>query len=669
MPKGMRVRIDGGVNFSDPSSELAPGELVIARNCEYLPERGQLSKTKGRSLFGGMGAQAMGLSFVKFRSGAAFLIGAAGTSYYSAPVATSGSWSAIATGLTSVGRMEALYYEATDRAYISDGVNPMMVYTGSGSARVGGLRRPATGAVTLVNNGATTYIAGTTFYFCHTEYDPVNDVESAPSPVVQIASSVAGETFKYTFPAVTNGATTKLRLYRSQNGGSVFYRLTPAADIASTLTRYYDGTDTEALGSSTDNLTAWGFSTFDDQFLSTRDILAMVGKPLTSNYITANGTFPIGDIMFSFQGSICVAGVRSFPQHLYFTTPGSPEMITPTNYIPIDNGYGDPIMAGITANDRALLFTLNTIYRLNALPFPTDPGYGIGIVRKEEVTKDHGCIAKRTVVNFGVGQPNNRAFYLSTRGPMMTDGYTTWPLNEDLDWSDRVVNMGAISQSVAINYPKYQQVRLYVPSKDSQTNDMCFIYHYHPSHTKQSAARETGVAVGKWAGPHSARCNAAAVAYEGNTETRLFIADTNATGNVFLEDSGLVDTQHCDDPSGAINWEWQTGDYPFEEESVHKRVQRVFVNQVGTDHFNPAFTCAVNKSAREFQVPLVNITSNQADSFAFGTSDVASELTQTYRGGVWQVGSHFRWHMQETAVADRQIASIETEVEAFGRQR
>lgn len=654
--------MDKGVNLSSPGSELEIGELSLARNCHYMPEGGELAKVRGRTVFGSMGAAVAGLSFVKFRSGAAHLIGAAGTSYQSAGVSSSGTFAAIASGLLPVGRMEALYYEPTDRAYISDGVNPMRVWTGSGDARVGGLTRPAAGVVTFIANGTTTYLNGTTFYYCHTEYDPVNDVESPPSPVVQLAASAANGTFRYVFPTKTS-AGAKYRLYRSQNGGAVFYRLTPAADIASTILRYYDGTDTEALGSSDNNFAAWGFATMDDQFLATRDILAMVGKPLASNYITANGTFPIGDIMFSFQGSICIAGVRSFPQHLYFTTPGSPEMVTPTNYVPIDNGYGDPITAGLTANDRAVIFTLNTIYRLNALPFPTDPGYGIGIVRKEEVTRDHGCIAKRSVVNFGVGQPNNRAFYLSTRGPMMTDAYQTWPLNEDLDWSERLINMGAISGSIAVNFPKYQQIWLFVPSKNSNVNDMAFIYHYHPNHIKKADP----VAVGTWTGPISVRASAGTVAYEANTETRMFLG--SADSNVYLADSGLTDAQHCDDASGAINWEWQTGDQPFGEESVNKRVQRVFVNQIGTDSFNPSFRCAVNKADRDFSVPLVNITDNAAGSVKFGTSDVDEVKTRSYRGGVWQTGAHFRWKMQETAVADRQIASVEMEVEEFGRQR
>jgi hypothetical protein len=261
-----------------------------------------------------------------------------------------------------------------------------------------------------------------------------------------------------------------------------------------------------------------------------------------------------------------------------------------------------------------------------------------------------------------VGQPNNRLFYLSTRGPMMTDAYQTWPLNEDLNWSDDLINFGQISKAVAVNFPKYQQVWLFVPSVNSQTNDIAFIYHYHPNHVKK-------LPVGKWTGPVHARCAAAAVTYDQDTETRLFTADTNSSGNVYKEDSGLADASLYENAAGDINWEWETGDQPFGEESAHKRIQRVFLSVDGTDSFAPRLTYAVNQSDQENQIPLTNITKNAASTRVLGTSTIATAKSRSYQGGVWQTGSHFRWHMQETAKAERSIASFEMEVESFGRQK
>jgi hypothetical protein len=347
---------------------------------------------------------------------------------------------------------------------------------------------------------------------------------------------------------------------------------------------------------------------------------------------------------------------------LYFSQADFPESFSPVNFIPIENGLGDPVTGLGTANDRLIVFTTNTMYRINTLPSPTDPGFGLGLVTREEITKDHGCVAKRTVTNFGVGQPNNRLFYLSTRGPMITDGYETYPVNEDLDWSKELVNFSRISGSVAVNFPKYQQVWLFVPSKSSMTNDMAFIYHYHPNHLKKGP-------VGSWLGPIHVRCQDAAIEYNDNSETRMYTADTDASGNVYREDAGPTDAQNYDDANGKIHWEWETGDNTLGEESANKRAQRVFLDVVGTDSFTPAFTYAIKKSDQENAIPLVNVTTNARTSVRFGTSNPDKIKSRTYRGGIWQTSSHFRWRMNETAAADRIISALEVELESFGRQR
>lgn len=657
-PPTVEIPLNMGINLSDPVSKLGKGELRFARNSHYLPESQKLAKLPGRTLFGAMGATVRGLSFVKFRTAGSFLIGAAGTSFYTAPVGTSESWTARATSLSGVGRMEALYHNGTDRVYVVDGVNRLRVWTGSGNMRSGGLTRPSAGTLSFLNNSATLYQSGTTFQMCHTEYDSTTGVESPPSDVARMSASAANGTFKYTFPTATNGSSfDKYRLYRTQHGTGIFYRL---AEVASTTLRYYDGDDSEALGSGVDNDTYWGFRTVEDGFLSTQPTAAMVGEPLRANYITVNGTIPIGDIHGMFQNVYFITGVPGYPQDVYFAMPDFPEWFSPVNFLREENKKGDPVSGAGVANDRLIVFTLSSIFRHNTFPFPTSPGFGLGQATREEVTDDHGCVAKRSVVNFGVGQPNNRLFYLSSRGPMMTDGYETWPLNEDLNWSDRYVNTRAMSQAVAVNFPKYQQIWLFVPSRSSTVNDMAFIYHYHPNHRKHGL-------VGKYTGPAHIRCGAAAVVGDSDEESRLYTADTNTTGNVYLEDNGVTDAAEYDDADGKINWEWETGD--IGQESKNRRVQRVFLDIEGDDTFDADLYVAVNKSKVEKRLELDLRTDVQASTTTFGNSDVDDEDSLTYRAGVWKTGTHFRWRMQETAAASRVIAGMEVEVETYGAQK
>ncbi len=659
----VKFSLNKGLNIGSPPTDLEPGEMTLARNCHYEPESQSLLKIKGRSTFGTIAsAAATGLAFVSFRSAGRFLIGTAGTTLATAPVGTTGSFTSRKTLASTAGRMEAVYYNGTDRAYIVDGVNTAQVWTGSGNTRDLGLNSPTTApTVTILGNAATQYPIGTTFSYCFTEYDSVNLVESGPSPVAQNQTTAANDTLKAVLPAKVNAAADKYRIYRTLTGGAVFFRL---AEVATAITQYYDGSNTEgAAGNRQDNQTTWGFKTADDLFLSTRDALPMLGTPLQGNYITSNNQAPLGNILGVFENSLLISGVTSFPQDIYYSLPDSPEQFSPIYFLREENERGDPVTGFGVANDRLIAFTLNSIYRHDTLPRITDPGFGIGTASRQEVTKDHGSVAKRTIVNFGVGQPSNRLFYLSTRGPSMTDGYTTTPLGPDLNWDQSIVNFAQISNAVAVNFPKYQQIRLFVPSASSTTNDICFVYHYAPAHVKES----TGV--GKWTGPLHVRCAAAAVAYESNTETRLYVADTNTTGRVYLEDTGTTDAQNFEDVTGNINWEWQTGHPDFGSQSRAKKFHRVFLNYVGTDTFAPTFNYSVNQNDRETQISLANTTTNTAGTFTLGTSAVTKEKTRRMRGGIWQTGTNLRLRMQESSTTDRQIASLELELEDYGPSR
>jgi len=658
-----------GVNFSSPRSELKPGELAMARNCHYKGDSGQLVKTLGRGLFGTVNTDTVpvtGLSYCRFISKGSYIMASAGTGFYSAPIigAGTGEFTIRASGLNPVGRMEAVYFNGSDSVYMSDGINRMQVWDGTASAaRNAGGELPAalTAAVALASSSNTNYILGTVFSYCYTEYNSVTGVESPPSAVSRVQSTVAGADFKITIPAtLVNSGFDKIRLYRTQFGGNVFYRLAEFTFQASAI--YYDGTNSDAGSPAITNNDTWGFDTVDDIFLSSQPVASMVGEPLRSNYMTINGIIPKGEIMFLFENALVITGIPSFPQDVYYSQADFPENFSPVDFVREENSRGEPVTGGGVANDRMIIFTVNSIFRHNTLPRVTDPGFGLGLAVREEVTDDHGCVAKRTVVNFGAGQQSNRLFYLSARGPMHTDGYETQPLYDDLDWDSRLFNFGSMPNAVAINYPKYSQIRLFLPSAGSSTNDICMIYHYHPRHLKRGS-------VGKWTGPIHVRCAAAAVAHEADSETRLFIADTNTSAKVYQEDTGTKDEQFYENTDGDIHWEWETGDYPFGEESLIKHILRIFLSVIGTEDFSPTFKYAINKNDDEHKITLANQSNNKARNDAFGTSSIKRNQTRSYRGGIHQRGNHLRLHMNETAIGEREIASIELEIRPYGRQR
>jgi len=586
----------------------------------------------------------------------------AGSTLATAPLGATGAFTSVQTLAAPAGLMEAVYYGGTNLAYIVDGINAPQVWSGSGSTRPLGLSSPTVApTVTILGNAATNYPLGTTFAYCYTEYDSVNIVESGPSPVAQNQTTVLGDTEKVVLAATVNAGANKYRLYRTQTGGTVFFRL---AEFATSITQYYDGSNTEgAAANRTDNTAQWGFKTVDDQFLSTQPPMPMLGAPLQGNYITTNSRPPVGNIAVIFESSLCISGIPSFPQDIYYSLPDSPEQFSPIYFLREENNRGDPVTGVGVANDRLIAFTLNSIYRHDTLPRITDPGFGAGFASRQLVTADHGCVAKRTVVNVGASTYSNQLFYLSNRGPFMTDGYNSVPLMQELTWESRLVNFAAISGAVAAVYPKLFQIRLFVPSAYSKTNDMAFIYHYHRNHLDP----ETGL--GKWTGPVHVRCAAAATAYTRNAEPQLFVADSDKSGDVYLEDNGLVDGQNYEDSSGSINWEWQTGDYDFGSYSNNKRFRRVFLNYVGTDSFQPSLYRAVNLNDKEQQVNLAPETTTAAGSVTYGTSSVNAIKGQRARGGVWATGTHLRLRMQETAAGRaREVSKVELELDDYGVQ-
>lgn len=660
----MRVQLDRGVNLSYPASEVGPGQLILARNCHYERDSHELSKVKGRSLFGTVsgGPTLLGAAIVRFRSGQAAIVVSTGSAYYSAdPTKENDSFTLRTSGLSGAGRMEGVYYDGTGRAYFSDGINRMQVWTGSGNMRNGGGLRPSAGTLTFLGNTATEYLNVSTFQYCHTEYDSTNDVESPASTVQKLSASAEKGTFKYQFPAtLTNTTFNSLRLYRTPHGGDVFYLI---AEIPSTNLRYYDGDDTEALGLSVDNDTEWGFRTVDDIFLQSQETYGMIGTPILGNYVTENGQIPRGDIFGEFKGSLYMAGVPGFPEDLYFSLPKRPEVFTPASWVRFGDGRGDPITAAGKANDRLIVFKTNSIHRLTGFPRISAEGLGSGLARRDIVTEDIGCVAKRAVCNFGIGQSTNRIFFLSVAGPAWTDGYTVWPLNQPFDWSSRYFNLGAMDKAVARNYTKHAQIHLWVPSKNSSMPDVKLIYHYHPALGDQGG-------MGPWTAPIHERCSAADILYGQTHHPRLFIADTDTSGKVYLIDSGTNDAQNYDSSDGKIDWEWETGDDPLGQESKNKKLSRVFLSVVGTSTFSARLEHASDQKEDFDHVPLAAVGETAPEKTrAFGTSTVTPLRTRSYRGAPLKLGTHHRFRMQELADGDRSIAALEVDLEPGGDQR
>jgi len=328
------IPVSEGCEFGKPPDAITRGACRVARNSFYEPESDTLHQLWWRSQFGTLQSNQTpkGISAVRFRNGNRFIVGAAGNKIVQAPMGETGTFTVLKTLASQLGDATFQYNNDDDHLYIMDGVNAPQVWDGvSGATRDMGLRAPTSPLViSLLSNAQTTYAIGSTFQYLITEFDSVNDVESGPGPVGVTAISATGQTIKIALPAKLNASADTFRLYRTQAGGSVWFRM---AEFPATLSFYYDGANTDGGTPAQQNTDQYPFVTLDDLFLSALPVMPMVGEPLQNNYVTVNGSIPIGDIALFFQGCLLIAGVDDFPQHVYYSLPGLPECFSPVYFL------------------------------------------------------------------------------------------------------------------------------------------------------------------------------------------------------------------------------------------------------------------------------------------------------------------------------------------------
>ena len=236
MSQQLRYPVDRGcVTGIDPSF-LEPGQIQEAEGVVYSPSDPAAHKHLGRSTLNSTAISAdpiRGLKFSDFDSAVDRLLAHVNGTLYSADPEV-GTFGSIRTGLNaSAAQLDGTKFD--DSYIMCNGSDVNWVVKSDNTTFQHGLA-PQTSAPTFTSSG--TGITGTFDYWC-TEYDSINDVESATAVGAVLSVTITDDTVTITKPATVSnfGSHMRWRLYRSKDAGKfpIGWRLATIPLTTSTL--------------------------------------------------------------------------------------------------------------------------------------------------------------------------------------------------------------------------------------------------------------------------------------------------------------------------------------------------------------------------------------------------------------------------------------------------
>jgi len=465
-----------------------------------------------------------------------------------------------------------------DICFFSNGINPPYAYDGVTTTRMGII--PPSSAPTDGGDISGSLVTGGTYYYKYTYYNINRDVESDPSP--ESAGIVPASTgLTINIPVNTHvsdfegvdSQVTHVNVYRTTNGGSVYYYDGQAAFTGAAITYssiIADSALTTVMGEL--NNTATG---------NTR----VGGSPPTVPYIVAHKgrIFGFGGKVYS-TGTVTMAASTSVTGVNTVWTPGmkdwwfqvdgdsrkySVSSVESATGITLTQAYAGTTGEGksyyLYCDDSILYYSyIDLLGNQQPENFPSaywtpvyindgDFGRGLGIAHNQLVIfkKNHyyvlsgsspsdfvltpissinGCVSHKSIVNDDLGN----ILFASEKGVYVTDG------NSDVSISDANIQnifSGESNPPFKINKERLQychavfdslnkRYMLWVSSEGSTVTDKCLVYDFN---------KVNNVAVG-WT-VFSVRANASAIIEDIDGKPLVFFGDTNGFVYYFDKDT------------------------------------------------------------------------------------------------------------------------------------
>lgn len=532
----------GAATGIDPTL-LKPGYLQGAEGVVYSSGDPAAHKIGGRAELNASApasAAVNGINFVGFDSGGVdYVTAKIDTNLYAAP-STTGIFASVRSGLTASASMVDRSKFA-DSAYFCNGVDTNWVYKNDNTTFRWGLL-PQTVAPTGAFTG--TGLTGTYIYWT-TEYDSVNDVESANDNATLTMSPV-NQTVRLTKPAEINPGMS-WRVYRTIASGSY-----PVGWLVATV--------------------ANGTPTYDDSTTDAALVLLQPYSIVSINEIPEPQNFPppVLRSIATFEGSLVGVADRS----LYYSETGTPHYFPESYAIPFRPRWGGQARCVRNVNKVLVVFFDHDSFRVNTLPKAADSFFDSGVV--QEHIANYGTPSPLGACTFSGWGGTELVFLASRTGPMLTDGNSFDSAVFSIDW-ETLIPPSLLSTCVAIDNPDKFRVELYYNNSTTDSTSWRRLDFYYDG---RRISQERGFPELAWTGPHIVP-GPGTFGVKNGVGT-VWAGSRAATGKVYEEESGTSDAALLVDGSGTVNFNLQTSQVYVGGINSQATATRIFLSKHGT---------------------------------------------------------------------------------------
>jgi hypothetical protein len=218
------------------------------------------------------------------------------------------------------------------------------------------------------------------------------------------------------------------------------------------------------------------------------EALVSIDRDKRLNELTGQDEGPYGDapkatIIHSFQERLFLAGVKGSEDTLFWSNLGDPFGYPIANYVTLDSGYRDDIVAIASLFDSIVIFKRKSVW--------VGSGDFVGSAQTtfHKVLDGIGCASPRSVqvvdgVIYFLSDDGIRVYTGGTQSPLISEpingllvAESSWNEFGD-DISKFRVNRASLERACSAVYRKLGQYRLWVETDTQGQNNTCFVYHY-----------------------------------------------------------------------------------------------------------------------------------------------------------------------------------------------